>query len=176
MLPRYKGGMPREAIKSYPLRLPPSRTEFEEFGLAMAGRAVCSGCGSFYFEKSWHHPSRDKSKIYGAPFIMCPACRMIKDRVFEGELIIENVPEKSFGELEKLIRAYSARAFEEDCQHRLIDLLGYEDSIVATTTENQLANKLAKKIKDAFNRVDIKITNARAPSDFNLVKIVFAPA
>ena len=130
MLTRYKGGMPREAIKSYPLRLPPSRTEFEEFGLARAGRAVCSGCGSFYFEKSWHHPSRDKSKIYGAPFIMCPACRMIKDRVFEGELI----------------------------------------------TENQLANKLAKKIKDAFNRVDIKITNARAPSDFNLVKIVFAPA
>ncbi len=130
MLPRYKGGMPREAIKSYPLRLPPSRTEFEEFGLAMAGRAVCSGCGSFYFEKSWHHPSRDKSKIYGAPFIMCPACRMIKDRVFEGELI----------------------------------------------TENQLANKLAKKIKDAFNRVDIRIANARAPSDFNLVKIAFAPA
>ena len=122
--------MPREAIKSYPLRLPPSRTEFEEFGLAMAGRAVCSGCGSFYFEKSWHHPSRDKSKIYGAPFIMCPACRMIKDRVFEGELI----------------------------------------------TENQLANKLAKKIKDAFNRVDIRIANARAPSDFNLVKIAFAPA
>ncbi|KKT74294.1 MAG: hypothetical protein UW74_C0026G0006 [Candidatus Giovannonibacteria bacterium GW2011_GWC2_44_8] len=130
MLPRYKGGMPREAIKSYPLRLPPSRTEFEEFGLARAGRAVCSGCGSFYFEKSWHHPSRDKSKIYGAPFIMCPACRMIKDRVFEGELI----------------------------------------------TENQLANKLAKKIKDAFNRVDIRIANARAPSDFNLVKIAFAPA
>ena len=122
--------MPREAIKSYPLRLPPSRTEFEEFGLARAGRAVCSGCGSFYFEKSWHHPSRDKSKIYGAPFIMCPACRMIKDRVFEGELI----------------------------------------------TENQLANKLAKKIKDAFNRVDIRIANARAPSDFNLVKIAFAPA
>ena len=55
---------------------------------------------------------------------------MIKDRVFEGELI----------------------------------------------TENQLANKLAKKIKDAFNRVDIRIANARAPSDFNLVKIAFAPA
>src|SRR3989344_7511898 len=163
--------MPRETTRLYSLKLPPSRTEFEEFGYAKAGRAVCPECSSFYFEKSWHHPSRDKSKIYGAPFFMCPACQMIKERVFEGEVIIENIPEKSFDDLEKLIRSYSARAFAEDCQHRLIDLLSYRDSIIATTTENQLATKLAKKIKETFNRVDIRITNARAPSDFNLIKV-----
>ncbi len=49
-----------------------------------------------------------------------------------------------------------------------------------TTTENQLAVKLAKKIKDTFKpacagrKVDMKISYSPAPSDVAYVKIVFS--
>lgn len=42
-----------------------------------------------------------------------------------------------------------------------------------TVTENQLANKLAKKIKDHFNKVTAKTRFAGAPSDVAEVTIEF---
>ena len=155
----------------------PHREE-AEFGQVRPGLAMCKSCFSFQYNKSWHHdaptypPEAQNEKLL-VRITLCPACRMIKERMYEGKLVIENVPTRFSEELERLIRSYSERAFNEDCQHRLIDLKKINNYFVVTTTENQLATKLARKIKNAFNGVKFKAFYSKAPSDTSLVRATF---
>ncbi len=56
---------------------------------------------------------------------------------------------------------------------RLINLKKTEGGFIATTTENQLAVKLAKKIKDVFKKVDYKISYSSSPSDVAYITLNF---
>ena len=78
-------------------------------------------------------------------------------------------------DLNKLIKNFCQRAFERDPLHRLIDIKNDSGNLTATTTENQLAVKLAKKIKEVFgkNKVQVKISYSPSPSDAVYVKINF---
>jgi len=155
------------------------RTEGQEFGLAKKNYLLCPVCLAIYHEKSWHH------RLDGAAaglegkklaFKLCPACDMIAARQYEGRLIIENVPARLQGELFNLIQSFSRKAYEKDCQHRLIAITrnGHGNWLV-TTTENQLATKLGKKIGEVFNGTDVKISYSRQPDDVERIKINFKP-
>src|SRR3989338_5482889 len=156
--------------KAYNVNLPKSKRESEEFGGGKKGLVLCKKCTSAYYKKSWP-----------VHFTVCPACQMIHNKQYEGRIKIKNIPVVSEDRLDDLIRGFCHRAFERDPLDRLINLekslpAGRQDGSdwTVTTTENQLANKLAKKIKDAFSKVKSKTKFAGDPSDVVEITIEFS--
>ncbi len=189
----------------YNIELPAPRTREKEFPFGEKGVIVCSVCHSVYYKKSWHHNKNQKSlpagqagKIKNQKFVLCPACQMIKDKEFEGQLTISNFPLNLKTDLFRFIKNFCQRAFERDPMDRLIAItqINADDTqtnaekfqresalsprrsavLIITTTENQLAVKLAKKIKEVFNKykAQIKISYSPEPSDTTYIKINFA--
>lgn len=162
---------------SHRVKLPKSRHEVEEFS-AKKGLVICEKCNIFYYKKSWHH-SADKfiaereDKDLPLNFILCPACRMIKNKQYEGKIVIQNAPEKLKEELINLIKGYCRRAYLKDPLDRLIDIKKEDKNIIVTVTENELANKLGKKIKGTFNKLNVKTSFIKEPGDTALVRIEF---
>src|SRR3990167_7774710 len=137
--------------KAYNVNLPKSKRESEEFGGGKKGLVLCKKCTSAYYKKSWHHDIaglKNYEKYWPVHFAVCPACQMIHNKQYEGRII----------NLEKPLPA------------------GRQDGSdwTVTTTENQLANKLAKKIKDAFSKVKSKTKFAGDPSDVVEITIEFS--
>ncbi len=161
----------------YNIEFPPQKIEKKEFPLGEKGIIVCPVCHSVYYKKSWHHnQNKDSNAKPQIAKKLCPACQMIKDKEFEGQLVINNFPSNPKTDLIKLIKNFCQRAFERDPLDRLIDIQTKSGNLIITTTENQLAVKLAKKIKEVFNKykVQIKISYSPEPSDVAYIKINFA--
>lgn len=153
-------------------------TKREEYGVAQRGFLVCRRCHNIKFKKSWHAPEgvllrQTKHSRGGVDLTICPACRMIEDGVFEGELRVENVPSKYERELVNLITGFGLRARRRNAQARIIDIRKMGNGMFITTTENQLAVRLAKKIKDVFNKVEIKTSYSKEPDEVVRVKAHF---
>lgn len=110
-----------------------------------------------------------KNKI----FQRCGACQMIKNKQFEGEIIIKNPPAKNFRELVNLVKAFSRRAYERDPMDRLIEIKNADGELRITATENHLAVKLAKKIQQVFKPSTTKISYSSSPSDVVYIKLEF---
>ena len=162
----------------YNVELPARGTGKKKIPSNQKGIVFCSSCRSAYYKKSWHHitpAERLKLKVHDPKPIFCPACQMIKNKEFEGQLTIGGFPLVLEADLNKLIKNFCQRAFERDPLHRLIDIKNDSGNLTATTTENQLAVKLAKKIKEVFgkNKVQVKISYSPSPSDAVYVKINF---
>ena len=175
--------------KSYDIKLPKSHHEAEEF-TAKKGLVLCESCGAVYYKKHWHHNlerlnspevksvSDVGKKDTSVKFLLCPACAMIKNKQYEGRIIIQNVPKQIQKELEELILGYGKRAYDRDPMHRLIEVNkntsdGGKNVWQVTTTENQLANKLAKKIKSAFHKTKSKVRFNAEPGDVAEIALEF---
>lgn len=117
-----------------------------------------------------HDDLREDTKV---SFAFCPACQTIKDKQFEGEINIADVPEKFREDLTNLIRAFTQRAYEKDPMDRLIEIKKTRSGLRVTTTENQLAVKLAKKIRDSFKKASLEISYAKPPLETVHIKIGF---
>jgi len=168
-------GMPFE--KKYNIKLPKSRHEVEEFGPGKKGIILCPECNSSYFKKSWHHDFKGLkfpvNQNLPITFKLCPACQMIKNKQYEGRITLKNVPAKYAEELENFIIAYGKRATDRDPMDRIIGVKKNGSTWVVTTTENQLANKLAKKIQSSFKKVKAKTKFNREPSDVAHITVEF---
>lgn len=165
-----------ENRKQYNNKIILPRTEEHEISKGKTGLIFCGDCNAVYYKKSWHRNLRNyKNLNENSPvkFSMCPACKMIKNRQFEGEIIISNVPTGVEENLIHLIEAFGRRAEQKDNQHRVISIKKIKSGLVVDTTENQLAVKIAKKIKDTFKKVDMKISYSPSPSDVAYVKLEF---
>lgn len=162
--------------KPYDVKLPKSSHAAEEFGGGKKGIILCQDCDSFYFKKSWHRDFKGpKTENVNLPvnFKLCPACQMIKNKQYEGRIIFKNVPEKYSDELKNFIVGFCERAADRDPMDRLIEIKKSGAEWIATTTENQLANKLAKKIKDVFNKLNLKTKFSQEPSDVVEITVEF---
>jgi len=152
------------------------RREKHEFPKGAKELLICSECGAVYFKKSWKHNFKDYKnfkKDKRLDFVLCPACKMIKEKQFEGRIEITNIPQKKLAELKKMISSYCRRAYLRDPMDRLISIKEDVRRFIVTTTENQLAQKLAIKIKQTFNKANIKISHSKSPSDVVYIKIEF---
>lgn len=161
----------------YNIEFPPQKIEKKEFPSGEKGVIACPTCHSVYYKKSWHHNQNKASNTkFQISKKLCPACQMIKDKEFEGRLTVNGFPSNLKEDLNKLIKNFCQRAFERDPIDRLIDIKIDSNNLIITTTENQLAVKLAKKIKEVFNKykVQIKISYSPEPSDVAYIKINFA--
>ncbi|MBI2075347.1 MAG: hypothetical protein HYZ07_00850 [Candidatus Harrisonbacteria bacterium] len=154
-----------------------SRHAQAEFGPGKKGLILCDTCGIAYFKKSWHHRMDDMKSIgeHDTPiaFKTCPSCAMIKHGQYEGRITITGVPSSHRDELLKLIENSGAQAYQNDPLDRVIAIVPDRSQIVVTTTENQLANKIAQKIKHTFNGVKTATKFIGAPSDVCEVMIMF---
>ncbi len=162
-----------------------SRFQSEEFGGGKKGLLICNACKAVYYKKHWHQSLEKlnlpesanlaKVKKGGAPvkFVLCPACQMIKNHQYEGIIIIKNIPAKLAAELESFIKGFCRRAYDRDPLDRLIAVKKSGNNWEVTVTENELANKLGKKIQNLFNNVKAKTVFAGEPSDVARVTVEF---
>jgi NMD protein affecting ribosome stability and mRNA decay len=158
------------------IEMPKRRREEREFPKGDKELIVCPKCDAVYYNKSWHHNFRNYkhfNKDKRLDFKLCPACNMIKNRQFEGKIEIRGIPQNAFEELKALVEAYSERAYRRDPMDRLVSMRGDYRKFVVVVTENQLAQKLAKKIRDVFKKVKVKISYSAEPSDVVYIKIEF---
>src|SRR3989344_6528206 len=168
--------MKKNIVKTEAIEFYAARTEEHEFVRGKTGLVFCKNCNAVYYKKSWHHNLRHYKNLaenLAIKFLLCPACKMIKNKQFEGEIVILNIPDKFLKELVHLIEAFGRRAYARDSQHRLIEIKKDKRNLIVTSTENQLAKQLAKKIKDAFKKVEEKISYSPAPSDVVYIKLMF---
>lgn len=125
-------------------------------GKAIKGIVVCSDCKHVFYKKEWKHPREivERTSTKEVHYSVCPACNMQKHNLFEGEIIIQDVPSHIELELSNLISAYGRRAMNSDSQHRILRVIKYgQRTFRVLTSENQLAVRLAKKITEVFRGV-----------------------
>lgn len=159
-------------------RLTSPRRKLEAFGGAKKGMVICETCNIFYYKKSWHHDADTfvaarANKDIPVSFATCPACALIKSKQFKGRVLIKNVPAAQKADLLNLIKGYCDRAFDRDPLERLISVTQAGNSVTVNLTNNQLAQRLGKKIKDAFNKVKLTMAYLREPGDVANVTIEF---
>ncbi len=159
-----------------------SAAEAEEFGPGKKGLLLCKGCGAVYFKKHWHenlealNKAEEVSFEKGAPTkpAICPACSLIGGHQYEGRVTIKNVPAKDANELEGVIRNFAAYLEDRDPMDRLIEIKKSGGDWLITFTENQAANKLAKKIADVFPAASFRARFAPEPSDVAEATVEFS--
>lgn len=164
-------------------KAPLSKKASEEFK-AVAGVVLCKDCGAAYHKKSWRHGVEQFNKAetesissgkkdVPVNFAICPACQMIKNHQYEGRITIKNLPEASEQSLHELVEGFGKRAYEQDPMDRLIAIKNDGGNWVITTTENEMANKLAHKIKTSFSHSKSRTHFAGDPSDVAEITIEF---
>lgn len=150
----------------------------EENGRAHKGVTECPLCHNVNFKKKWSTSLLEIEKISKKKLTIsrkeiCPACKEIKEHLFAGELFVEKFPERCKIELLNLIHNFGETAIEIDPQDRIIKIeentIGYR----ILTSENQLVNRLAKKIKEAFKNVEVKISHSQEPFRVNRVHAIY---
>lgn len=152
--------------------------EHEEFGREHKGIIECPQCHNVHFKKMWHAPGSSPKHAEGevvahAREELCPACKMIKDHLFEGELFVEEAPAEHKTELLNLIHNVGKHATEIDPQHRIIEIEETDNGLRITTTENQLVDRIAKKVQEAFKGVDVRSSHSKEPYEVDRVHVVF---
>ena len=156
----------------------------DQYGQEQKGAVKCPRCGNVHFKRRWYGslgdiPTRQKGDAVRreSPKItkreLCPACKIANEHLFEGELTVEKVPAKYRVELLRLLRNLGVRARKKDPQDRIIAIERKPGNYRVTTTENQLAVRMAKKIKEVFAPVDLKISFSRDPYKTARATIVF---
>ena len=135
------------------------------------GMVMCKKCHDAREHKEWH-----AGTVAGVPagvhLALCPACTMIERGQYEGEILVSGVTPEKEGEFLNFLLAYGKRARTANSQHRLIEIAkkgkgGYR----ITTTENQLAPKLGKKIAETFKPATHKVSFAEEPYKIAVVKV-----
>lgn len=153
-----------------------SRHAEAEFGPGKVEFTVCPEGGEVYYHKHWHHALEDfkhlseKKKFV---FKLCPFHLMVKNKQYEGELLIEGVPAKYRDELVGLIENSGERGRRIDPMDRIIKIETKGGAIRVETSENQLAQKIANKIRDRFKNTTREVRRGGGESDVVRIKINF---
>lgn len=154
---------------------PRPRRESEEFGPGKAGFLVCTDCKAVYDKKRWvagFSGVRDINERKGIAFRRCPACQMIRDRKFEGQVIAEGIPQHRMQDVLVRIRRVGDLAQLRDPLDRIIALRRRGSRIELTTTENRLAVRLGKEIRDLVKgKLDIRWSHEE-----DVVRVFWRPA
>lgn len=151
----------------------------EQFlGEAEKGIVLCERCHGVLYQKQWHHADSARvnaAKLSGLPvhIRLCPACKMIINKQWEGEIFVEAIPQKYEAEVLHLAVAYGKRAEKHDPQDRIIEIKKEKAGYHLKTTENQLAVKLAKKMHQVFPKTELRISYAQDPAESARVVLTF---
>ncbi len=143
------------------------------------GPVQCRKCGSISFRGRWHRPSdkivpglKREKEIETA---LCPACSMVQEEKYLGELIIENIPETKKEELINLIKKFCNLSFEENPINRLISLEEIARGMARVlVTDKRMVKRLSDKLKKVYK---LKAKIIHSPREhFVRIRLVFSPA
>lgn len=153
-----------------------SRRDEREFGPGLAEYIICPEGGEAYFHKSWHHSLADfkhlsvNKKVVFKP---CPFHQMVKNRQYEGEVVVYGVPVKYRSELIRLVEHSGEYAFRRDPMDRIIKIEAKGNQVRVETSENQLAQKIANKIRDRFKNTTREVRRGKRTSDTVSIRVIF---
>lgn len=115
---------------------------------------MCPQCNAAYYYKSWHHSIEgydNLSEKKNISFSLCPACSMWKKRVWEGEIkIIGAIPEDKKKQIFNTILSIADEAYRRDPMDRVFDIKAKGKEMIVFTSENQLAQRIARKLSSSF--------------------------
>lgn len=164
------------------IKQPPRQKDESRVWNPRHGPAFCPRCRSFYDKRAWKYPTPAlwKKLAEGGPkrlvFVLCPACRMEREHLYAGEIVIAPVPRPLAVELLRLIHRFAERAEARSPEHRLISVASAGGQMIVRTTENQLAGRIAEKIAETFKkRSSVAIAFSREPNEKEFIRVAFAP-
>lgn len=110
---------------------------------------VCNECGLVYSEGRW---TMRVLKSKNAKIETCPACRIIKDRVPLGIVVLEGnfLNEETKKEIKNLIKNVEEKTKVTRPLQRIMNIYDEENKIVIYTTYDHLAQKIGKAVYSAF--------------------------
>lgn len=126
-----------------------SRHEVEEFGPGKVDIIFCPEGDEVYYYKSWHHNLGNYHYLKETKplrFKLCPFHEMKKNRQWEGEIRISDLPEKYKSQIVGTAQGVSREAYRRDPMHRILDIKASKNEIIIYVSENQLAQKISRKI------------------------------
>ena len=143
-----------------------SRHAEAEFGPGKTDIIICPEGNEVYYHKSWHHNLRRYPHLKETKpinFKLCPFHQMKKNRQWEGEIRISDVPEKYRERVLQTAENVSREAYRRDPMDRILNIKTMKGEIIIYTSENQLAQKIARKITASFknNFTKPKISRAK---------------
>lgn len=128
--------------------------------------AVCKECNAIYFKKAWHASAADIAEEYNdkpTSFTVCPADEMKQKGLFEGEVRVSGASDLQREEIRNLIENYDEEARRRNTLHRVLEIKEEQGDIIATTSEDQMAAKIARKIEDAFHAASTHVAHSEEP-------------
>lgn len=135
-----------------------SRHSMEEFGPGKQEFIFCPQGEAVYFKKSWHHTEEflgrtlNPKKEKGIKFKLCPAHQMLKNKQYEGEIVVKNIPAERKKDLFSLVKNMGETAMRLDVLDRILGFKTKGQTLQVITSENQLAQKIARKITKVFKQ------------------------
>ncbi len=130
-----------------------SRHAEAEFGPGKTDIIFCPEGPEVYYYKSWHHNLRDYPYLKETKpvyFKLCTFHQMKKNRQWEGEIRISGVPEKYSAQVLQTAENVSQEAYRRDPMDRILSIKQTKKEITIYTSENQLAQKITRKIVASF--------------------------
>jgi NMD protein affecting ribosome stability and mRNA decay len=130
------------------------RREREEFP-SKTEIVFCEKGDAVYYHKAWRHHFEDYRHLKenkSVKFALCPYHKMEKEGVYEGEIRIAKIPAEKFGEVAAAANAFGRRAYRRDPMHRIMKIKTENGWLKIYTSENQLAERLAKKLFEIFKK------------------------
>jgi len=113
---------------------------------------VCSQCHAIYCTQRWirDEPRAELALEAGAPEVVCPACRIVKERNPRGIVTLTgDYWPRHEDEILNLIRNEEARGVANNPIERIIDIRKEDDALIVQTTTEKLAQKIARSIDKA---------------------------
>lgn len=156
----------------------PSRHMMEEFGPGKKEFIFCPYGEAVYYKKAWHSTAQffknpPKLSGKGICFKLCPAHEMLKNKQYEGEVLITNLPAKYEQDVRNLVVNMSKHAMRRDILDRVLSIKSVSGGLRITTSENQLAQKISRKISRTFPKAKTALTRGRE-GDVVRIRIDFA--
>ena len=133
-----------------------------EKGKDHPGTIICPRCHAISEIKRWFLDEAKYQELVHKPgieMVVCPGCRRIEDKVFEGEVVLkspmlEDVKEEAI----RLIHHTEAEARQSNPFARLASVEVVDGEIRVLTTTRWLAQRIGKEFKKAFDG-DLVIDN-----------------
>lgn len=121
---------------------------------ALAGFAVCKTCGAYYENKRWYpKPEKPIKRIGEVPEeVECPACKQIREGIFEGTLDITGAffPEHR-DEIAHLLRNEADEAYRDNPLSRIMRWEEKNGGLYIETTTDELARRLGHVLEKAYH-------------------------
>ena len=155
-----------------------SRRELEEFGPGKSGIILCSEGDAAYYQKAWHHDLekyRELSEEKSVTFKLCPFHELKKSRRWEGEVRLIDIPEEFRSDILRAAENVSNEARRRDPMHGILDIQKRRNAISIYTSENQLAQKIAKRIRASHKHHILEAIHRGKDSDAVLVLLEWNP-